>query len=66
MVLGRLLCLLDRHNPDRNRVRWDGFSYSGHCVRCEATIRRLRQRRWTAHIAPIPTPRISVVSTTEQ
>ena len=47
MWLARLLCAVDRHVPDRTRVRWDGFAYVGQCPRCGAPIRRLRKHRWT-------------------
>lgn len=58
MWLARLFCAVDRHVPDRHRVRWDGFAYVGQCTRCDAPIRRLRKHRWTAsfHNQPFHQP----------
>ena len=54
MFYARLLCLIDHHEPDRNRVRWDGVTYAGTCTHCGVAIRRLRARRWTARPRPAP------------
>jgi len=60
MWFGRLFCAIDRHDPDRNRVRWDGFAYVGQCTHCGTPIRRLRKHRWTAsfrgHAFLLPPP----------
>lgn len=40
------LCLLNRHEPDRPKVDWDGTHYVGTCTRCGIPIRRKRKHRW--------------------
>jgi hypothetical protein len=44
----RLLCLFNRHNPDRRAVQWDGRGYVGTCQHCGTSVRRLRHNRWKA------------------
>lgn len=39
-------CALGRHEPNRERVRWDGHHYIGHCVSCGANIYRVEHKRW--------------------
>lgn len=59
MIWARMLCWIDRHRPNRDRIKWDGSAYVGHCLHCGAAVRRLRKKRWTAnfrghpHAAPV-------------
>jgi hypothetical protein len=41
-------CRLGRHVPDRRNVRWDGATYTGHCVHCGTPIHRLARNKWRA------------------
>lgn len=40
------LCFLNRHWPDRPRVRWDGNHWVGTCRICRHRIRRCDHGRW--------------------
>jgi hypothetical protein len=40
------LCLLNRHQVDRSRVRWDGRSFVGTCRHCGARVRRKEHKLW--------------------
>jgi hypothetical protein len=40
-MIEKLLCLFDRHRPDRKGIQWEGICYTAHCKRCgEKIIRR--------------------------
>ncbi len=45
-VFGLATCLLNRHNPDRNDVKWNGHDYIGECRHCGSPIIRISRRRW--------------------
>ena len=47
-MFNRLLCLFNRHRPDRNRVKWDGKDYIATCRSCGRPIRRIRHKQWQA------------------
>ena len=46
MPLRLALCFINRHQPDRKRVQWDGLHYQGICHRCHRPIIRLRRGTW--------------------
>jgi len=59
MLLKRLLCLFDKHEPKRSTTYWDGMSYVGDCQHCSRSIRRASRHKWKrdANIgaaAPVP------------
>lgn len=39
-------CFLGHHQPNRNRVHWDGRVYHGRCKHCSATIEHISRRNW--------------------
>ncbi len=39
-------CTMDRHEPLRREVRWDGRRYAGHCRHCGEPIVRIAHRKW--------------------
>jgi hypothetical protein len=45
-VFGRAACLLNRHEPDRRRVNWDGWHYVGQCRGCGIAIEREAPKLW--------------------
>jgi hypothetical protein len=46
MKLGIPLCWFNKHVPKRNRVKWDGISFIGHCRFCGAQVRRREKGGW--------------------
>lgn len=40
------LCVLNRHQPIRRDVVWDGLNYVGTCSFCGEAIRRKSRRKW--------------------
>ncbi len=40
------LCAMDRHDPVRRDVRWDGKRYAGNCRHCGKAIVRIGPRKW--------------------
>jgi len=44
-------CLVNRHDPDRKAVRWNGHDYVGDCRHCGAPIARVARRHWRKRIA---------------
>lgn len=40
------LCLFNRHAPQRNRVKWDGLNFVGHCRFCKRDIRKKHYGSW--------------------
>ncbi|MFM7347925.1 MAG: hypothetical protein ACKO01_00365 [Erythrobacter sp.] len=46
LVFGLVGCLLNRHDPDRREVVWNGHDYVGTCRHCGAPITRLSRRNW--------------------
>ena len=49
MSLRLSLCFINRHQPDRKRVQWDGLHYQGTCHVCQRPIIRLRRGVWVKH-----------------
>ncbi|TCM18154.1 hypothetical protein EDF56_105504 [Novosphingobium sp. PhB165] len=41
-----ILCLLDRHDPERENVTWDGAGFSGNCRHCGLDVRREKHKVW--------------------
>jgi hypothetical protein len=39
-------CAVDRHEPLRRKVKWDGKHYVGECRHCSAAILRVGHRKW--------------------
>lgn len=39
-------CSIDRHEPSRRNVEWDGRNYVGQCRHCGAPIMRMERRKW--------------------
>lgn len=48
MIPQSILCLINRHKPDRNKARWDGFHYVGACTACGREVYRLKSKTWRA------------------
>jgi len=48
VILQPILCVFNRHRPDRNKVEWDGLHYVGHCGRCGREIYRRKSKSWRA------------------
>ena len=40
------VCMLNWHQPDRRRARWDGFNFITTCRSCGSNLRRLERGRW--------------------
>jgi hypothetical protein len=40
------MCWFNRHAPKRDRVKWDGLNFIGHCRHCGAHIRRHPHGGW--------------------
>jgi hypothetical protein len=40
------LCVVNRHQPVRQDVTWDGLHYVGNCSFCGRSIRRKSRRNW--------------------
>ncbi|WP_225009687.1 MULTISPECIES: hypothetical protein [Novosphingobium] len=47
-MLGRLLCVFNRHRPRRERISWDGLAYVSRCRHCNDAIRRRPRGGWRA------------------
>lgn len=41
-----VVCAMDRHQPVRREVTWDGKHYVGHCRHCGAPIVRIGHHKW--------------------
>lgn len=41
-----VVCAMDRHEPLRRDVTWDGKRYVGHCRHCGEAIARIGPRKW--------------------
>lgn len=41
-----LLCLFNRHEPDRSAAQWDGTHYVSHCLCCGKHVRRKARGEW--------------------
>jgi len=39
-------CLLGRHEPVRDRVKWNGQKYVGVCCHCGTSIIRMAHKHW--------------------
>lgn len=46
MSLFGLGCMVNRHDPDRKEVTWNGHDYVGECRHCGVTITRVSRRNW--------------------
>lgn len=40
------LCLMNRHEPNRDASWWDGKNFVSHCLDCGERIRRKNRKRW--------------------
>lgn len=47
-MISRIMCLLNRHTVNRNRVKWDGLNYLGSCSHCGKSVTRMRKHVWKA------------------
>jgi hypothetical protein len=45
-LLSSILCSLNRHDPLRRNVRWDGVCYRGECRHCGAEVVRRARKTW--------------------
>lgn len=45
-VFGLVGCMVNRHDPDRKAVRWNGHDYVGDCRHCGVPIERVARRKW--------------------
>lgn len=45
-MIGRLLCMFNRHRPRRDRIQWDGLNYIAACRHCAGPIRRQTRGGW--------------------
>lgn len=45
-VFSKIGCLINRHDPLRRDVTWDGLAYVGVCRHCGAPIKRHRRNNW--------------------
>lgn len=45
-LFGSTLCAMNRHQPKRRDVRWDGACYVGECRRCGVPIERKSRKTW--------------------
>jgi hypothetical protein len=43
-----ILCLFNRHDPDRQKARWEGLHYVGKCRHCGRDIYRRKAKTWRA------------------
>ena len=46
MNFRRLLCLFNRHTPNRNRTKWSGHFYVSTCTACGEPIHRIGKQKW--------------------
>jgi len=46
VLVGRILCLFDKHTPKRSSTHWDDVSYAAVCKSCGTKIRRLSRGKW--------------------
>jgi hypothetical protein len=46
MLFGRVLCLFNRHRPQRRNVVWDGFHYTSDCTHCGKPVFRRSGGGW--------------------
>jgi len=42
----KVMCALDRHEPKRSDVHWDGKRYRAECRHCGSDIVRLARKTW--------------------
>ncbi len=45
-VFGLFGCMVNRHDPDRREVTWNGQDYVGECRHCGVAIARVSRRNW--------------------
>lgn len=41
-----VVCAMDRHQPVRREVTWDGKHYTGYCRHCGEPIVRIGHHKW--------------------
>jgi hypothetical protein len=41
-------CVINRHEPSRRTVEWDGLTYNGTCKHCGKPITREARHTWRA------------------
>jgi len=46
LVLKKLFCLFNRHQPVRSEAAWDGYHYVSACRHCRHPIRREAHGKW--------------------
>jgi hypothetical protein len=46
MLLQPVLCVFNRHEPDRDKAVWDGLHYVARCRACGREIYRLKSKTW--------------------
>lgn len=45
-LFSSILCSLNRHDPLRRNVRWDGDHYRGQCRHCGTNVVRVARKTW--------------------
>jgi hypothetical protein len=50
-VFGLVGCMVNRHDPDRKAVKWNGHDFVGECRHCGVPIERKARRHWKKSIA---------------
>lgn len=50
-MISPVLCLLGHHEPNHNRVRWDGREYHGKCKHCGTNLEHISRRNWRERTA---------------
>jgi hypothetical protein len=50
-LISRLACRINRHDPMRRKVVWNGESYVGQCRHCGTEIERHSRKNWRKRTA---------------
>ncbi|MBB3860126.1 hypothetical protein GGQ88_001387 [Novosphingobium hassiacum] len=53
MQLQRLLCVMNRHRPIRDKIEWNGLTYDSACRYCGTDIVRLEKGGWRRKLAKV-------------
>jgi hypothetical protein len=48
MIPQSILCLFNRHRPDRHKAHWDGTHYVAACTACGRQVYRRKSKTWRA------------------
>jgi hypothetical protein len=48
MLVQKILCVFNRHEPDRHKAVWDGLHYVARCRACGREIYRVKSKSWRA------------------